>query len=182
MITSHPAVSLFPFRRGLLATFPILVTLMVLPSLRATSNTNTDLGLDAMAGNTQGFYNTAIGLGALNRNTAGSRNTGVGAEVLRFNIWVPTTVQTGVVRSVLTRPGATTPGTAKLRFIATPPDRTTSHWDISRVSFSPSATSILISVTEGSPAKDTPFVSVMITRQELSYQGSTGQRSPACPF
>src|SRR5207248_11788805 len=85
MITSHPAVSLFPFRRGLLATFPILVTLMVLPSLRATSNTNTDLGLDAMAGNTQGFYNTAIGLGALNRNTTGSRNTGVGADVLRFN-------------------------------------------------------------------------------------------------
>src|SRR5437588_10475554 len=171
MITSHSTVSLFPFRRSLLAISPILVALMALPSLRATSNTNTDLGLDAIAGNTQGFYNTAIGLGALNRNTTGSRNTGVGAEVLRFNTM-------GSYNS----PGATTPGTAKLRFIATPPDRTTSHWDISRVSFSPSATSILISVTEGSPAKDTPFVSVMITRQELSYQGSTGQRSPACPF
>ena len=85
MITSHSTVSLFPFRRSLLAISPILVALMALPSLRATSNTNTDLGLDAMAGNTQGFYNTAIGLGALNRNTAGSRNTGVGAEVLRFN-------------------------------------------------------------------------------------------------
>jgi len=58
---------------------------MALPSLRATSNTNTDLGLDAMAGNTQGFYNTAIGLGALNRNATGSRNTGVGADVFRFN-------------------------------------------------------------------------------------------------
>jgi len=58
---------------------------MALPSLRASSNTNTDFGLDAMAGNTQGFYNTAIGLGALNRNTTGSRNTGVGADVLRFN-------------------------------------------------------------------------------------------------
>jgi uncharacterized coiled-coil protein SlyX len=85
MITSHSTVSLFPFRRGLLATFPILVALMALPSLRASSNTNTDYGLDAMAGNTQGFYNTAIGLGALNRNTTGSRNTGVGADVLRFN-------------------------------------------------------------------------------------------------
>ncbi|PYL92033.1 MAG: hypothetical protein DMF14_05400 [Verrucomicrobia bacterium] len=85
MITSHSTVSLFPFRRVLLATFPILVALMALPSLRATSNTNTDLGLDAMAGNTQGFYNTAIGLGALNRNATGSRNTGVGADVLRFN-------------------------------------------------------------------------------------------------
>jgi hypothetical protein len=58
---------------------------MALPSVRATSNTNTDFGLDAMAGNTQGFYNTAIGLGALNRNSTGSRNTGVGADVLRFN-------------------------------------------------------------------------------------------------
>jgi hypothetical protein len=77
MITSHFAVSLFPFRRGLFATFPILVALMALPSLRASSNTNTDFGLDAMAGNTQGFYNTAIGLAALNRNTTGSRNTGM---------------------------------------------------------------------------------------------------------
>jgi hypothetical protein len=85
MITSHYTVSLFPFRRGLLATFPILIALMALPSLRASSNTNTDYGLDAMAGNTQGFYNTAIGLGALNRNATGSRNTGVGADVLRFN-------------------------------------------------------------------------------------------------
>jgi len=85
MITSHSTVSLFPFRRSLLAISPILVALMALPSLRATSNTNTDLGLDAMAGNTQGFYNTAIGLGALNQNTTGSRNTRVGAEVLRFN-------------------------------------------------------------------------------------------------
>src|SRR5438046_9569130 len=85
MMTSHSTVSVFPFRRSLLAISPILVALMALPSLRATSNTNTDLGLDAMAGNTQGFYNTAIGPGALNRNTTGSRNTGVGAEVLRFN-------------------------------------------------------------------------------------------------
>ena len=85
MITSHSTVSAFPFRRGLLATFPILVALMALPSLRASSNTNTDYGLDAMPGNTQGFYNTAIGFGALNRNTTGSRNTGVGADVLRFN-------------------------------------------------------------------------------------------------
>ncbi len=85
MITSHSTVSLFPFRPGLLATFPILIALMALPSLRALSNTNTDFGLDAMAGNTEGFYNTAIGLGALNRNTTGSRNTGVGADVLRFN-------------------------------------------------------------------------------------------------
>ena len=169
MITSHSTVSLFTFRGVLLSTFPILVALMALPSLRATSNTNTDLGLDAMAGNTQGFYNTAIGPGALNRNTTGSRNTGVGAEVLRFNTM-------GSYNS----PGATTPGTAKLRFIATPLDRITSHWDISRVSFSPSATSRLISVTGESPPKDTPSVSVMITRRELSYQGSTGQRSPAC--
>src|SRR5213076_228843 len=95
---------------------------------------------------------------------------------------VPTTVRTGVVRSVLTQPGATTPGTAKLRFIATPPDRITSHWDISRVSFSPSATSILISVTGGSPAKDTPSASVMITRRKLSHQGSTAQWSQACPL
>src|SRR5438034_10913709 len=85
MIASHSTVSLFPFRGVLLSTFPILVALMALPSLRASSNTNTDFGLDAMAGNTQGFYNTAIGLGALNRNTTGSRNTGVGADVLRFN-------------------------------------------------------------------------------------------------
>src|SRR5947208_7418445 len=85
MITSHSTVSLFPFRGVLLATFFVLVALMALPSLRATSNTNTDLGLDAMAGNTQGFYNTAIGLGALNRNATGSRNTGVGADVFRFN-------------------------------------------------------------------------------------------------
>src|SRR5205814_9502048 len=182
MIASHSTVSLFPFRGVLLSTFPILVALMALPSLRASSNTNTDFGLDAMAGNTQGFYNTAIGLGALDRNTTGSRNTGVGADVLRFNTNGSYNSANGVVRSVLTQPGATTPGTAKLRFIATPPDRITSHWDISRVSFSPSATSILISVTGGSPAKDTPSASVMITRRKLSYQGSTAQRSQACPL
>src|SRR5438034_8820077 len=85
MIASHSTVSLFPFRGVLLSTFPILVALMALPSLRASSNTNTDFGLDAMACNAPGFYDTAIGLAALNRNATGSRNTGVGADVFRFN-------------------------------------------------------------------------------------------------
>jgi len=120
---------------------------MALPSLRASSNTNTDFGLDAMAGNTEGFYNTAIGFGALNRNATGSRNTGVGADVLRFNTMGSYNSANGSGALSLNTTGATTPGTAKLRFMATPQDQITSHWDISRVSFSPSATSILISVT-----------------------------------
>jgi hypothetical protein len=153
---------------------------MALPSLQASSNTNTDYGLDAMAGNTQGFYNTAIGLGALNRNTTGSRNTGVGADVLRFNTTGSYNSANGSGALGLNATGSYTPETAKLRFIATPPDRITSRWDISRVNFSPPATSILILVTGGSPPKETPSVSVTITRRELSYQGSTGQRSQAC--
>src|SRR5881398_1610980 len=140
MITSHPAVSLFPFRRGLLATFPILVTLMVLPSLRATSNTNTDLGLDAMAGNTQGFYNTAIGLGALNRNATGSRNTGVGADVFRFNTTGSYNSANGSGALGLNTTGSYNTGDGEAALHSNTTDRTTSHWDTLRVSFSPPAT------------------------------------------
>lgn len=85
MISSIFNISAKSFGRCSALAATLLGAAAILSPVYAGSNTNTDLGLQALAGNTQGFYDTAIGLGALNQNTTGSRNTAVGAETLRFN-------------------------------------------------------------------------------------------------
>jgi len=99
----------------------VAVCIVVLGCFAAQAQTNTVLGVDALAANTTGTNNTAIGYETLTANTTGGANTATGVEALQNNSTGCCNVATGglALENNTTGAGNTAVGLQALEFNTT---------------------------------------------------------------